>query len=273
MRSFLAAVLCLVAIVGAAIAVPAFWLNEHVVDRDGFSETVAPLAGNSQVQELIADEITAQVTAQAPLVPAALVSPLAKAYTQGDEFPKDFVEVMNQQHDWLFDEAKPEDEGQVMSLDLTPMVNRVLAYRGLGGIQIDGPIEVPLSDSAQSGLEAGRYHQLGEQIGYIAFGSAIAAIIAALGALVIARRRGFVLVAVGFGIVIGAVLTWLLGAWARGRAQDEVSGAQGSSRQVADLMVDKIVDDMQNVGLIGVGAGGALAAVGLLIAVFLERRR
>lgn len=273
MRSFLAAVLCLIAIVGAAIAVPALWVNERVVDGDGFSETVAPLADNSEIQQLIADEITAQVGAAAPLVPSALVAPLAKAYTQSDEFPKDFVEVMNQQHDWLFDEAKPEDEGQVMSLDLTPMVNRVLSDQGLGGITVEGPIEVPLSDSAQSGLEAGRYHHLGEQIGYIAFGSAIAAVIAALGALVIARRRGFVLVAVGFGIIVGGVLTWLLGEWARRRAQDEVSGAEGSSRQVADLMVDKVVDNMQNVALISVGAGVALAAVGLLISVFLERRR
>lgn len=265
--------LCLVAIVGAAIAVPAFWLNERVVDRDGFSDTVAPLADNSKVQQLIADEITSQVAAEVPQVPSALVSPLAGAYTKGDQFPEDFVEVMNQQHDWLFNEAKPEDKGQVMSLDLTPMVNRVLADQGLGGVTVDGPIEVPLSDSAQSSLEAGRYHQLGEQIGYIAFGSAIAAIVAALGALVIARRRGLVLMAIGFGIVVGGVLTWLLGNWARNRAQDEVSGAEGSPREVADLIVDKVVDNMQNVALIGVGSGVALAAVGLLVSVFLERRR
>ncbi|WP_207842328.1 hypothetical protein [Williamsia soli] len=273
MRSFLTALLCLVAIVGAAIAVPAFWVNEHVVDRDGFSETVAPLADNAKVQQLIADEITTQVGVAAPLVPSALVQPLADAYTRGSEFPKDFAEVMNQQHDWLFSEATPEDEGRVMSLDLTPMVNRVLSEQGLGAIQVEGPIEVPLSDSAQAGLEAGRYHQLGEQIGYIAFGVAIAAIVATLGALIFARRRGLVLLAVGFGVVIGGILTWLLGEWARRRAQDEVGGAEGSAREVADLMVDKVVDNMQNVGLIAVGAGVALAAIGLLISALLERRR
>ena len=65
----------------------------------------------------------------APLIPSALIRPLAEAYTRSDNFKPDFVEAMNQQHDWLFEEAKPEDEGQVMSLNLTPMVNRVINDR------------------------------------------------------------------------------------------------------------------------------------------------
>jgi len=104
-------VLCLVAIVAAAVAVPAFFVNERVVDRDGFRETVAPLADNTTVQQYIADEITAQVSSQAPLVPDGLIAPLADAYTKSDNFEQDFADAMIQQHDWLFKEATPENEG------------------------------------------------------------------------------------------------------------------------------------------------------------------
>jgi hypothetical protein len=272
-RSFLAAVLCLVAIVAAAVAVPAFWVNDRVVDRDGFREIVAPLADNTTVQKYIADEITAQVSSQAPLVPDALIAPLAQTYTRSDNFQQDFADAMVQQHEWLFNEAKPEDEGRVMSLDLTGMVNRVIADVGLGGVEIEGPILVPLGDSAQSGLEAGRYHNLGDQIGVLAIASLVIAVIATLIALIVARRRGLVLLAVGFGIILGGIATWLLGEGVQSRALDEVSGADDSAREVADLIVDKVVNDMQNVGLIAVGAGVAVGAVGLLISVALERRR
>jgi hypothetical protein len=272
-RSFLAAVLCLVAIVAAAVAVPAYFVNERVVDRDGFRETVAPLADNTTVQQYIADEITAQVSSQAPLVPDGLIAPLADAYTKSDNFEQDFADAMIQQHDWLFKEATPESEGEVMSLDLTAMVNRVIADVGFGGIEIKGPILVPLSDSAQSGLEAGRYHNLGNQIGLLAISSLVIAVVATVLALVVARRRGFVLLAVGFGVILGGIATWLLGEGVQRRALDEVSGADDSAREVADIIVDKVVGDMQEVGLIAVGAGVALGAVGLLISVALERRR
>jgi hypothetical protein len=263
----------LLAIVAAAVAVPAFWVNDRVVDRDGFRETVAPLADNTTVQKYIADEITAQVSSQAPLVPDALIAPLAQTYTKSDNFQQDFADAMIQQHDWLFKEPTPEDEGRVMSLDLTDMVNRVIADVGLGGVQIEGPILVPLSDSAQSGLEAGRYHNLGDQIGVLAIGALVIAVIATLIALIVARRRGLVLLAVGFGVILGGIATWLLGEGVQNRALDEVSGADDSAREVADIIVAKVVDDMQNVGLIAVGAGVAVGAVGLLISVTLERRR
>lgn len=273
MRSFLAAVLCLVAIVAAAVAVPALWLNERVVDRDGFRETVAPLADNATVQQYIADEITAQVSSQAPPVPDGLIAPLADAYTKSDNFEQDFADAMIQQHDWLFKEADPEDQGEVMSLDLTAMVNRVIADVGFGGVEIRGPILVPLSDSAQSGLEAGRYHNLGNQIGLLAISSLVSAVVATVIALVVARRRGSALIAVGFGVILGGIATWLLGEGVQRRALDEISGADDSAREVADIIVDKVVGDMQEVGLIAVGAGAALGAVGLLISVALERRR
>jgi hypothetical protein len=79
--------------------------------------------------------------------------------------------------------------------------------------------------------------------------------------------------AVGFGVILGGIATWLLGEGVQRRALDEVSGADDSAREVADIIVDKVVGDMQEVGLIAVGAGVALGAVGLLISVALERRR
>ena len=105
-------------------------------------------------------------------------------------------------------------------------------------------------------------------------GSLVVAVIAGLGALVVARRRGLVIAAIGFGVIVGGVLTWLMGDFAQRRARDEISGADGSAREVAELIVDKVVDGMQNVGLIAAVAGVVVWwSPAYVVSTALERRR
>ena len=73
------------------------------------------------------------------------------------------------------------------------MVNRLLREARRSGADVQ-QVLVQLSGS---NLEAGRYHETGLNIARLAYGSAAVAIVGALGRLVIARRRGLVLLALG----------------------------------------------------------------------------
>ena len=97
-RSFLSALLTLVAMAAAVLAVPSLWLDLRIVDQQGFVSMVAPMAENPEVQEYLADEIAAQATARTDIpIAAPLVRPLAEKYTESEQFRLDFADVAGQQ--------------------------------------------------------------------------------------------------------------------------------------------------------------------------------
>lgn len=207
-RTFLSALLTLVAMVAIVVALPSMWAAERVVDADGFADVAAPLAHDPQVQAFIADEITEQVSSRVNVPGAStLIEPFAKRYTQGQDFPADFADLVRQQHSWLFDPA-PAGGSQEMQLDITAMVNRALKSANLPFVtSVPGKIEVPMAEG--SGLDAGRYHKVGQQITTIGYVATAVAVIAGLLALLVARRRGTVLIALGLGGLLAALLSWL----------------------------------------------------------------
>ena len=215
-RSFLSALLTLVAIAATVLAVPSFWLDQRIVDQAGFVSTVAPMAENQEVKEYLADEIAAQATARTDLpIAGVLVRPLAGRYTESEQFRQDFADVVGQQHAFLFEEPAPGSDTSVMQLDITAMINRALNLSG--GNAIQGPVVVELTNGA-SGLEAGRYAEVGGQITLLAWGSAAVAVIAAVLALLVARRRGTVFAWLGLGVVAAGVSTWATGLFFAGTA-------------------------------------------------------
>ncbi len=270
-RSFLSALLTLVAIAATILAVPSFWLDQRLVDREGFVSTVAPMAENQQVKDYLADEIAAQATARTDLpIAGVLVRPLAGRYTDSEQFRQDFADVVGQQHDFLFETPAPGTDTSVMQLDITDMINRALNLSG--GNRIQGPVVVELTNGA-SGLEAGRYAEVGDQITLLAWGSAAVAVLAALLALLVARRRGTVFAWLGLGVVAAGVSTWAMGLFFADRAKQEVSGAESSGRRVAELIIDGAYDDVTRVAVIVGGVGIAMFAVGILGRLIFAGRR
>lgn len=265
MRSFVSGLATVVAIVAIIAALPALWIKERVIDPEGFSSTAATMAANKQVQSDMADEIVNQVVAGTNgLVPALIVKPIATAYTSSPQFQTDFVDLAAQKHAWLFDEATPAEQGKPMELDLTAMVNRVVASTGVQ-VTIPGPITVAISSGAGDTLSAGRYHRLSTQITQIAYTSVIVAIIAALLALVVGRRRGTILAWLGFGAVLAGAISWGLATLMAQRAKEEVAAADGAARQVAEVTIDGAIGDLTNVALIVGGVGLAVIVVGVVV--------
>jgi hypothetical protein len=264
----------LVAIVAMVVALPALWTHERIVDRAGFVAFVEPMARDRQIQDLIADELTRQITDQTS-APEFLVAPATRQYTRSDLFPPDFADVLGQQHDFLFTEPTTDEQrSNVLELDLTAMVNRVVQRFGLpSSVRVDGPIRIPLGESQRSGLEAGRYARPGDQITRTGWLAVAVAVIAGLLALVLARRRGVTLAMLGVGAVVSGAVSWGATGLLRDRALDEFSGADSSPRQVARIILDRAADDLQHTALITGGVGIAVVALGILGSVVFERRR
>ena len=273
-RTLVAGLATLVAIVAMVVALPALWTHERIVDRAGFVSFIEPMAKDRQIQDLIADELTRQITDQTP-APEILVAPATRKYTQSDLFPPDFADVLGQQHDFLFTEpTTAADRANVLELDLTAMVDRVVQRFGLpSSIRVDGPIRIPLGESQRSGLEAGRYATTGDQVTRTAWLALAVAVIAGLLALLLARRRGFTLAMLGVGAVVSGAVSWGATGILRDRALDEFSGTDSSPRQVARIILERAGDDLQHTALITGGVGVAVIAVGVLGSLVFERRR
>ena len=254
------------------LALPSVWVQQRLVDPDGFVSTISPMADNEQVQDYLAQEIATQTAQQTGVsFTAGLIEPVARAYTHSAQFQSDFVDVVSQQHAWLFNEPAPGSDTSVMQLDITDMVNRVLAQVKLN-YTVPGPIKVPLANGA-NGLEAGRYHHVGQQITRIAYASVIIAVIAGLLALLIARRRGTVLAFLGLGVVLAAVFAWAIALYFTDRAKQEVAAAQTSGRDATTVIIDATGTDLQHVALIAGAVGVGVIVVGIIISAISGRAR
>ncbi|GAC70116.1 hypothetical protein GS4_32_00600 [Gordonia soli NBRC 108243] len=262
-RTLLSAVLTLVSIVAIVVAVPSLWVKERLVDSEGFVATASAAAKNQEVKDYLAEQIGQQAASRVGIPAASLViEPIAKGYTNGPQFESDFVDVVSQQHSYLFDEPKPGTENSTMELDITEMVNRVISQSGASG-RVAGPILIPLADGG-TGLEAGRYHQVGQQIVRLAYGSLVVAVIAGLLALLVARRRGTVLAWLGLGLVLGGATAWVVGVLIADRAKQEASAADASGRAVTDVIIDGAVGNLQDTALVVGAVGAGVVVVGIL---------
>ncbi|MFT4125663.1 MAG: hypothetical protein QM662_05480 [Gordonia sp. (in: high G+C Gram-positive bacteria)] len=267
MRTFLSALLTLIAMAAITVAVPSMWLSQRVIDGDGFVAVVSPLSGEPVVQSFIADAITEQAASRSG-IPAAstVIRPLAGAYTRSDQFTADFAKLVASQHSRLFDEQAGNESAE---LDIAPMINAALEMSSLPyRIPVEQQVLVPLSNGPW--VEVGAYHRLGQQLTTIAYVAVAVAVIAAAGALLIARQRGTVLVGLGIGALLAAAASWVLALSAGTIVDRQVlspddSVRSGSGVEVTHLAVTAISDDLTRWAIASAIAGAIMVVVGILV--------
>ncbi|MFT3898968.1 MAG: hypothetical protein QM728_01810 [Gordonia sp. (in: high G+C Gram-positive bacteria)] len=264
MRSLLAFLTGLIAIAAIVIALPLTWVKERVIEPKGFEATAVRMGESPEVREYMAKTITDEITERTTGAAAVVVRPAADRYTHSEGFTADFVDLAHQQHKWLFNEPPGGTNTSVMQLDLSNMVKRVAGQiNPLLANQISGPILVPVSQRDKA-LEAGRYHETGKQISTWAYLSVALAALGSLLALVFSRRRAGMLAWLGFGAVLSAALSWAAGFFFATRAKDEFVVAEGGVRQVAEVTIDGLVENLHQWALVVGGVGAALMVLGLL---------
>ncbi|MFW0794136.1 hypothetical protein AAFP30_10015 [Gordonia sp. CPCC 205515] len=268
MRTFISGLLTLIAMAAIVIAVPSVWTKERIVDPEGFATLATQLAADTEVKDSLAAEVSAAVETQTGVPIAGQVAESAtRAYMNTPQYEADFADVLAQQHAWLFDPPPAGGDTSVMQLDITAMVNRVIAQTGIAA-QVNGPILVPINSGGRSGLEAGRYHEVGQQITTLAFATLAIAIVAGLLALLIARRRGTVVAWLGVGLVLAAAFAWVVGLYFSYRGKQEVDGTDESGRKVSELMINAAVGDLHHVAMIVAAVGVVVILLGVLVRLF-----
>jgi len=217
-RTFVSAAATVLAVLLAAVAVPAIWLDRNIVQEQGFVELAAPLGRNPEFQQGLAQAAIGTIdTSAVPGFLTDLVRPVlenaATSLTSLPGYPAAWEETLRKSHRLSFAgpgaDSTDAASASSLTLDVAPLV-------ALGAEEISTATGLPLDPPEQTLINVGQPEQkeLTERLttyapaGYLlAGGSAVALLLA----LVAARRRWTVLVGAGVGALLLAAL-WAAGA-------------------------------------------------------------
>jgi hypothetical protein len=244
-RTFVSAAATVLAVVLAAVAVPAIWLDRSIVQEQGFVELAAPLGRNPEFQQgLAAAAIGTIDTSSVPNFLSGLVRPVlenaAASLTSLPGYPAAWEETLRKSHRLSFagtvagNSTEASAASSSLTLDVAPLV-------ALGAGEISRATRLPLDPPEQTLINVGQPEQKAwiERLstyapaGYLlAGGSAVALLLA----LVAARRRWTVLVGAGAGALLLAVL-WGVGA----QVGSAAALATDSGNEVANMFRNEFV--------------------------------
>jgi hypothetical protein len=275
-RTFVSAIATLLAILLAAVAVPAIWLDRNIVQEQGFVELAAPLGTDSGFQQGLATAAVGTIdTSAVPGFLEDLVRPaledVAASMTGLPGYPAAWEETLRRSHRLSFaaPDAAAGEAASSLTLDVAPLV-------ALGAEEMSRATRLPLDPPDQTLINVGRPEQKEwadrlssyAPAGYLLAGGAGVALLLAL---VAARRRWTVLVGTGIGALV------LAGVWAVGSQLASAAVlARDTGSQVANMFRDGFVAaataDFQGWTVGAAVAGGVLLVVGV-VAGLIPRKR
>ena len=182
MRFVATFLLWLLATAALAVAVPASWAQHNVVDRNGYSALATSAAKDPQVQQAMADELTAQLMTLAANsgweVNENLVAGAARAYTAGTAFPGQFALANQVAHRWLFtDVVGQSDESGRWEIDLSPMLADSSFQQTLAdfGIKAPSSLTIPLTENVSDSVRPGQLRDVAKWGPWASVGAAVLA--------------------------------------------------------------------------------------------------
>ncbi|OMH35047.1 hypothetical protein [Tersicoccus sp. Bi-70] len=259
-RTVLSFLLGLVAVVLLLAGVSATAVQRTVVDTDGFVTLTSPLSSDAGLHDRLASTVATEARNRIALpeglqdAAAGVIDRAAQALTEDVGFPAAWERTMQRSHDLslgaLTDPSKPD----ALQADIQPIV-RLLVDKAAGslGVPLDGsvisddPVVVDLGASQQASVAATVVRAAGFAPAALT-GAAVAAVLA----LLVARRRTTTLAWLGIGVLVGTALLVVAGLL--------VQGAVASGQNAPGL------GDYLRYRLVGVASGAAVPwAVGLAV--------
>jgi hypothetical protein len=287
--------------VSAVFGVASFWTARAILDEDTWVATSKAIVNNPQVQEDVARAIATQIVTVVgidDLVGGVLPGPLSSLSGTVTERVTDLITVATVQvvktdafvSVWESAVRATHEEfvravdgsgrfvsidSEGLSLDLGSSLAEIenqLNQRGidiLDNVNLSSiALKVPLVDAP--GLERIQTWVQALRVGSIVFPAV--AVIAAMGGLLVARRRWFAVMAGAVGVFVGAGVIALLTSAGRDRAIEEISGGVlGVSS--AGVIVDEVLSGLDSTLLVVCALAGVALVVGLMAAVFSSRSR
>jgi len=252
-----------------AVAVPALWAQQNLVDGAGYAALAQKAAADPELQSAMATELTTRVGLLGSGVDSTVVSRIAAAYTASTAFPGQFAAANAFAHRWLFTDtvASSVDPQGRWVIDLAPMLSDTAFSQTLRdyNITVGSAVPMPLTDSAPAELRPGALREIGMWAPWVSMGVAVLAAASALLTIYLARNRGRILAALGISALIVGAAGWAAIEFAQRWVRDALNQTSGNLRTVADVMVATVENSMHqwlNVTLI---VGGGLVIVGVIV--------
>lgn len=275
MRSLAALVLLLLGGLLVPTATAGWWLRDTVVPRTSYVETVAPLAGNEDVQEAVRRKLVRETTESLGTLPAAvadqvetLVRRATRVVVEGPAFEEAWRESNRAAHRQIVGAMTGKSDsvgvdGGTVELRLGPLVAAVREEVDKAGIPLSGAIPqtdttYPIGTTAELG-RAQTAFRLFEDYGRAL--PVLAAVLILVG-LALARRRGPALAGTALVALIGLGLLWLGLGVGRSAYLDALPAAvpEAAGRAYYDILTA----DLRSLVLVVAAGSGVALVLGLL---------
>lgn len=254
MRTVVALVSGVVAVVVAIVTVPMFWVSTHVVDEDGYVTFSRALATDDELQAAVAAYL-ADDFVQRGLLPAALQDTATGVLTgvaQSTANEPGFVEAWEQTQRSLHQSAFGDGSGP-LTVRLQPLGRFVAERAGERlpvSIEVSSDLEAPVGTAA----DRARLQQAERSKTYALLGLMVVLGSAAL-CLVVARRRTLAVAGMGLGALVTAGVLRVATEIAAPRAVDRVETLSPFARAVQKLLVERAADSLsvwlEQIALVG----------------------
>lgn len=265
MRRLLAGIAGLVAAVALAATVLSGWVDRTIVQTEGFVDLTSELSGSETIREQVRDLVVEGLVDDAGLdsqlagTIGDLLARAAEAALGDDAYAAAWEQTIRRSHEATLSGQAPDGE---FRLELAPIAAQV-AERS-GGL-VPPPESVPLD--VEGGPSRDRLADVHE-IADAAQPSALVAAVAAVLALLVARRRAAALAWLGAGAIAAAALVVAVAAGLPTWSTDTVDPAFAPlARTIAEAAADSLRDEAVVPAL-----GGAIALVVGAVGALLTRR-
>lgn len=251
-----------------AVAVPALWTQQHLVDVDGYAALAQRAATNPELQSAMAGELTAQV-GRLGGSDSTVVGGIARVYTASPSFPGEFARANAFAHRWLFTDtvgSSVDSQGRWV-IDFAPMLSDVAFAQTLRDYDISIPssVPIPLTDSAPEALRPGALHWFALWGPWVSWGLAVCVAVSAALMLLAARRRGRALAALGVSALLVGGAGWAAIELAQPQLRAVLNQTSGGVRRIADVMVATAQGSMHQWLNVTMIAGAGLVIVGVIV--------
>ena len=279
MRTFVSAIAVMVGLLLAAVAVPAMWVDQNIVQEEGFVRLASPLGKNPEFQRRLASAAVASFNpaGQIPDFLADGMAPVLEAaagsLTGLPGYPAAWEETLRKSHRLSFADPGSLPPEAAASTSLTLDVAPLLA---LLTNQLSETTGVPFSPPGETLIsigQSGHRELIANLSAYAPMGYAMAAGsgLAFVLALVAARRRWLILLVAGVGGFFLAAL-WKLGS--------DLASAAVSAMPPGNSVAEVFQQELVSASAASFGqwistsfwTAGFLLLAGIILAIFRGRR-
>ncbi|MFI6683115.1 hypothetical protein [Streptomyces sp. NPDC050485] len=264
MRSFLSAVLIVLAAVLVPLGAVAAWAKTEIGDSGRYVSTMAPLAGDDAVRTAVAARVTDAIMKSIDVGPlqasvASLIGGAVRAFTTTTAFQSVWDTANRTAHASVESALTRNTGGNDVRIDLAPAIQQIKNELEAQGVPFANEIPVEHTDlTVVESTKLGPARTVFRWLQRIGVWGAVAALVAAAGAVLVAVRRRRALVGVGIGLAVGAAVLRVLVAVGRSLTLDGLPS--DSDPSAAGAVYDALTDFLST-------AAWAVLAFGLLLAL------